>query len=164
MMSLYDFPESPNHPAFNAVLRINFVASNGGGGGFTLVGTEGAMTLGWRGVTVTHSQLGWRPSGYSLRSYPNDIQKAINEVYDQQYEQKKKDMLVPEETVFEASDDYKGADYDHFYNFFEAMRDNGKIVEDATYGLRAAGAALLSNMSYFEDRAVKWDPVEMRLV
>ena len=162
MMSLYDFPETSTHAAFNAVLRINFVASNGGG--FTLVGTEGALTLGWQGVTVSHSQMGWRPSGYSLRAYPNDIQKAINEVYDKQYDMKKQTMLVPEETVFEASDDYKGADYDHFYNFFEAMRGNKKIVEDTTYGLRAAGAALLSNFSYFEDKAVKWDPVNMKLI
>ena len=164
MMSLYDFPETDSHAAFNAVLRINFIASNGGGGGFRLIGTDGAMTLGWRGVTVIHSQMGWRPSDYALRAYPNDIQKAINNIYDGQYELKKQNMLVPEETVFEASDEYKGADYDHFYNFFEAMRGNKKIVEDTTYGLRAAGAALLSNISYFEDRAVNWNPIAMQLV
>ena len=44
------------------------------------------------------------------------------------------------------------------------MRGNKKVVEDTTYGLRAAGAALLSNFSYFEDKAVKWDPVKMELV
>jgi predicted dehydrogenase len=164
MMSLYDFPKTDNHPEFNAVLRINFIASNGGGGGFRLIGTEGAMTVGWSGVSVIHSQMGWRPTGYALRAYPEDIQKEIKKVYETQYEKKRGKMLTPQETVFEAAPDYKGADYDHFYNFFEAMRGNRKIVENATYGLRAAGAALLSNISYFEDRKVNWDPVKMQLV
>jgi predicted dehydrogenase len=164
MMSLYDFPQSDSHPAFNAVLRINFVAGSGGGGGFKLVGTEGAMVVGWSGITLSHSHMGLRPTGYALRAYPEDIQKAINETYDKQYEQEKNKMLIPGETVFEASNDYKGADFDHFYNFFEAMRGNKKVVEDATYGLRAAGAALLSNISYFENRTVNWDPVKMQLV
>jgi predicted dehydrogenase len=164
LVSLYDFPQSDSHPAFNAVLRINFVAGSGGGGGFKLVGTEGAMIVGWNGITITHSHLGWRPSDYSLKAYPNDIQKAINQTYDQQYHQQKEKMLLPEETVYEAPRDYKGANYDHFYNFFEAMRGNKQVVEDVTYGLRAAGAALLSNISYFEDRTVHWDPVKMQLV
>jgi len=164
LMSLYDFPKTESHAAFNAVLRINFTAGNGGGGGFRLIGTEGAMTVGWSSISVTHSRMGWRPSGYSLKSYPKDVQKAINEVYDAQYEEKRGGMLMPEETVFEAPNDYKGSDYDHFYTFFEAMRGNKEIVEDATYGLRAAGAALLSNISYFEDRTVNWDPVKMQLV
>ena len=164
LMSLYDFPKTDTHTAFNAVLRINFIASNGGGGGFRLVGTDGAMTLGWSSVSVTHSRLGWRPSGYALKSYSAEMQNEINKIYDAQYEQKRGNMLMPEETVFEAPNAYKGADYDHFYTFFEAMRGNKKIVEDATYGLRAAGAALLSNISYFEDRTVSWDPVKMQLV
>jgi predicted dehydrogenase len=164
MMSLYDFPKTDTHPEFNAVLRINFIASNGGGGGFRLIGTEGAMNVGWSSVSIMHSQMGWKPTGYALKAYPEKIQKEINEIYDEQYEKKRGKMITPDDTNFEAASDYKGADYDHFYNFFETMRGNRKIVENATYGLRAAGAALLSNISYFEDRKVNWDPVNMKLV
>lgn len=164
MVSLYDFPKSETHPEFNAVLRINFVAGSGGGGGFKLVGTQGAMVVGWGSVTVSHSELGWMPSGYALKAYPNDIQEEIMKEFNAKYEEARAKMLVPEETVYEASGDYRGADYDHFYTFFEAMRGNRKIVEDATYGLRAAGAALLSNFSYFEDKTVEWDPVKMQRV
>ena len=163
LMTLYDFPQTDTHASFNAVLRINFVAGNGGGSGFRLIGTEGAMSLGWSGITVTHSRLGWRPS-FSLQAYTKEMQNEINKEYDAQYEPRRGKMLIPEETVFEAPNDYKGSNYDHFYTFFEAMRGNKKIVEDATYGLRAAGAALLSNISYFEDRIVNWDPVNMQLV
>ena len=38
------------------------------------------------------------------------------------------------------------------------------MLEDAAFGLRAAAPALACNLSYFEDRIVRWDPDEMRLV
>ena len=37
--------------------------------------------------------------------------------------------------------------YDHFKNFFAAVRCRQPVVEDAVFGYRAAGAALLSNLS-----------------
>ena len=93
MMSLYDFPKTDSHPEFNAVLRINFIASNGGGGGFRLVGTEGAMTVGWTSVSVVHNQMGWKPTGYALKAYSKEMQMEINKIYDAQYE---KLVKVPE--------------------------------------------------------------------
>jgi hypothetical protein len=36
------------------------------------------------------------------------------------------------------------------------------VVEDGTFGFRAAGPALLCNTSYFEERIVRWDPEAMR--
>ena len=49
-------------------------------------------------------------------------------------------------------------------NFFNAVRSRQPVVEDATFGLRAAGPALLANMSYYEGRIKHWDPVAMRVV
>ena len=69
-----------------------------------------------------------------------------------------------EAIVFQAPEDYKGAHYDHFFHFFETMRGNGKIIEDPIFGLRAAGAALLSNLSYFGKKTVNWDPENMKLI
>ena len=37
--------------------------------------------------------------------------------------------------------------YDHFKNFFASVRTRQPVVEDAVFGYRAAGAALLSNLS-----------------
>jgi hypothetical protein len=35
------------------------------------------------------------------------------------------------------------------------------VVENATFGLRAAAPALLSNVSHFENKVVHWDPQTM---
>jgi len=38
------------------------------------------------------------------------------------------------------------------------------VVEDAVFGFRAAGAALLSNLSLERGAVVGWDPEAMKLV
>lgn len=164
MMCLYDFPQTQTHPAFNAALRINFVAGNGGGGGFRLIGSEGELSVGYSGIRLKKNRPGMKPSGYSLKSYTKDIQEKIKAEYDEKYKELSRQMQQPEDIVYRTPDDYKGAHYDHFNRFFERMRGNGEIIENTTYGLRAAGAALLSNISYFENRIVKWDPDKMQLV
>jgi hypothetical protein len=37
------------------------------------------------------------------------------------------------------------------------------VIEDAVFGFRAAGPALLSNVSYFEQRVCEWDPETMTM-
>ena len=164
MLTTYDFPKAASHPEFNAILRINFTAGNGGGGGFRLIGTDGEMTVGQNRVTVRHSRMGWRPGNYSLMAYTEEMQEKINAEYDKLYDGMRDKMMRPEETVYEAPRNYKGGHHDHFKNFFTAVRGGKAVKENTTYGLRAAGAALLSNISYFEKRIVNWDPVAMKLI
>ena len=76
----------------------------------------------------------------------------------------RKQMLPPAEAVYSAEDGYKGAHVDHFINFFEGVRTGEPVIEDATFGFRAAAPALLCNTSLYEDRPVRWDPVAMREV
>ena len=54
--------------------------------------------------------------------------------------------------------------YDHFKNFFTSVRTRQAPVEDAVFGYRASGAALLSNISYDKGTIVHWDPDAMKLV
>jgi hypothetical protein len=35
------------------------------------------------------------------------------------------------------------------------------VIEDSTFGLRAAGPALLSNVSHFTRQTMHWDPEAM---
>jgi hypothetical protein len=53
---------------------------------------------------------------------------------------------------------------EHHKNFYRAVRQRTPVVEDPVFGLRAAGPALMSNVSYFERRIVEWDPVAMKML
>ena len=63
---------------------------------------------------------------------------------------------------FVAPEGYRDS-YDHFQNFFAAIRSRKPVVEDAVFGYRAAGAALLSNLSMDRGAVVKWNPDTMEL-
>ncbi len=41
-------------------------------------------------------------------------------------------------TVFKAEDGYKGAHYDHFFNWVRAIRGGKPVMEDGVFGYRAA--------------------------
>lgn len=163
-ITLYDFPKTDTHAAFNAAFRINFIAGSGGGGGFKLVGTEGEMEVGQNSVKLRRSKLGMVPGGYSMISFTEATQEKIRNEYAKQNLDTRASALNTGETTWEAPRDYKGGHYDHFYNFFQAIRGKGKIIEDPTFGLRAAGAALLANESYFSGKPVNWDPEAMKLI
>jgi len=68
--------------------------------------------------------------------------------------------LGPQEEEYSAPKGYN-QNYDHFVNFFDAIRNKTKVVEDATFGFRAAAPALISNISYFEKKIVNWNPETM---
>ena len=163
-MTFYDYPESKTHAAFNAAFRVNFIAGNGGGGGFRLVGTEGEMHVGQTSVKLVRSKLGMKPGSYSLIAFTEENQKKIKAEYDKKFSDERKSNLNIGETTYNAPKDYKGGHYDHFYNFFQAIRGKYEVVENATYGLRAAGAAILANESYYQGRPVRWDPEAMKLL
>lgn len=163
-MTFYDYPQSETHPAFNAAFRVNFIAGNGGGYGFKLVGTEGEMHVGQNSVKLIRSKLGMKPGGYSLIAYTEENQKKIKTAYDAKELNSRKSDLNIGETNYNAPNDYKGGHYDHFYNFFQAVRGKGKIVENATFAMRAAGAAILANESYYQGKPVNWDPEKMKLI
>jgi predicted dehydrogenase len=163
-MTLYDYPEAETHAAFNAAFRVNFIAGNGGGGGFKLVGTEGEMQVGSDSVKLIRAKLGMKPGGYALIAHTEENQKKIIAEYDRKYADERSSDLNIGETLWEAPSDYKGSHYDHFDNFFKGIRGEKKIIEDPTFGLRAAGAALLANESYYKGHPVKWDPEAMRLI
>ncbi|MGO4918491.1 Gfo/Idh/MocA family protein [Maribacter spongiicola] len=163
-ITLYDYPKTDTHAPFNAAFRINFIAGSGGGGGFKLIGTEGEMEIGQNSVTVNRSKLGMEPSGYSMISFTEDMQAKIRAEYAAKKLDTRASSLATGTITWEAPRNYKGAHYDHFYNFFTSIRTDGKVIQDPKFGLRAAGAALLANESYSRKQPVDWDPTEMKLL
>jgi len=152
LLGMFDYPETTAHPAFNLSLRVNFVDGTSGSTYLRLVGTEGAMDVTWDDV-------------YLRKNLPNEPMDAFlqakqgNEVMSRD----RKKMLPPKEAHFRVEKGYKGAHYDHFANFFDGVRAGTQSREDAIFGYRAAAPALLCNDSYFENKIVYWDPVNMKL-
>jgi hypothetical protein len=76
----------------------------------------------------------------------------------------RKKMVPPKEISYKAQKGYKGAHYDHFGNFLNAIRTNGTVGEDPVFGFRAAAPALLCNDSYNGNKFINWDPISMKVV
>ncbi len=163
-ISLYDFPKTETHSAFNAAFRVNFIAGGNSESSFKLTGTEGSMDIGSNSVKLTRSKLGMNPSGYSLIAHTEATQQKIKDAYSALDLETRTSDLNTGSTTWEAPGDYKGGHYDHFYNFFQAIRGKGKTIQGPTFGLRAAGAALLSNESYYKRQPVNWNPTSMKLI
>ena len=155
LMGMFDYAETPQHPAFNLSLRVNFVDGTADSTYLRLVGNEGSMNVEWDKVTLT------RNTAYSATDDPLAATKFSKDA-PLAYERKK--MLPPDTTVFKVEEGYKGAHFDHFSNFFTAIRGKKTVVEDALFGYRAAAPALLCNDSYFTDKSVKWDPEKLKII
>lgn len=162
MMGLYDYPESDSHPAFTMALKVNFADGGGGGSKFRFIGNEGVITI--NGNSCILSKLAPSPEpGYSVGTFTQEMQDAYISDYREKYPKPSRPGLRgSSEKVFRAPNGYNDR-YDHFANFFEALRSDGTVVEDAAYGFRAAAPALLTNLSYEQRAIVEWDPNAMKL-
>lgn len=154
LLGTFDYPDSSAHPPFNLSLRCNFVDGTSGTTYLRLVGSEGSMDITWDSVVVKRN----KETASDDPFYIEQLKKAGKPLTD------RKRILPPEEITFSAEKDYKGGPYDHFVNFFTAIRTGGKVVEDATFGYRAAAPALLCIDSYNQDRAIAWNPEKMEIV
>jgi predicted dehydrogenase len=158
MLGLYDYPKTAAHPAFNLALKVNFAEGAGEDHAFRFVGPEGVITIGGNSVTLARRPRPKEP-GYTIETFPEAMQQRILREYRAKYPDRQ-ELRPGSEEVFAAPSGYNDG-YDHFVNFFEGVRNRKPVVEDATFGFRAAAAALLTNDSYFGERPVTWDPEKM---
>jgi predicted dehydrogenase len=157
MLGLFDYQEG-----FNLSLRVNFVDGGEESEGLIFTGSEGTMEIGSGAVTVTRVPRESAP-GYFIGSFTEAMQKQILAEYNQKYPPHSGNESLGGVEKFVAPQGYSDS-YDHFKNFFEAVRTRKPVVEDAVFGYRAAGAALLSNLSIDRGEVVKWDPEAMKLI
>ncbi len=160
LLALFDYPEG-----FNLSLHVNFVDGGEESEGFLFTGSEGLMEIDGRTntVSVTRTPVAKEP-GYTVSTFADAMQKAYVEQYRQKYPVEHPTGSPPERTeAFTAPPGYSDS-YDHFHNFFASVRSRRPVVEDATFGFRAAGAALLSNVSVERDSIVHWNPETMKIV
>ncbi len=166
MTGILQYPETPEHPAFELTLQVNFVSGTGGQESIKLVGEEGVMEMKGSNVSVHHSIMPKAPGfgGYdAVFTYPKAMQEALAQAYNQKYSDDDKKRPTKPDVDFKAPAGYSDH-LDHFTNFFDAIRSGKPIVEDAAFGFRAAAPCLACNDSYFEKKIINWDPVNMKLV
>ena len=164
MLGSYDYPKTDSHPAFNMQMRVNFADGSGGGQSIRLIGTEGAMTIG-NSVKVQRIPIEKTPTYGGWDSF-NTFDKVNRMRYEKWHKEKYPKAVTQvkgSEIEFAAPEGYN-SHIDHHANFFNAIRTNKKVVEDASFGFRAAAPALACNKSYFEEKIIKWDPINMKLV
>jgi len=157
LVGLFDYREG-----FNLGLRVNFVDGGSESEGLIFTGSEGTMEIGGGGVSVSRTPRETEP-GYNIGTFTEAMQKQILDQYRQKYpipHPAGEPPLGYEKYV--APEGYNDS-YDHLKNFFQAVRTRQPVVEDAVFGFRAAGAALLSNLSYERGSVVHWDPEEMKV-
>jgi predicted dehydrogenase len=163
LLGFYDYAASGKHPAFNLALRVNFVNGAAENSGFRFIGSEGILSIG-NGVTVSKQPRETEP-GYTIDTFPKAVQEQFLKEYREKYPPQRPtaDAIRPQ-----AEDKYLPppgySDHlDHHRNFIAAVRSRKPVVEDPVFGFRAAGPALLSNISYFEQRVCEWDPQTMTM-
>jgi predicted dehydrogenase len=157
LLALLDYPEG-----FNLSLRVNFVDGGEESEGFLFTGSEGLMEIAGNTVTVTRTPLAVEP-GYTVSTFTDAMQRQYIEQYRKKYPVIHPTGPLPQNIErFVAPPGYSDS-YDHFHNFFNSVRSRQPVVEDATFGFRAAGAALLSNLSVDRGAVVHWNPETMKL-
>ncbi|RXH58605.1 Gfo/Idh/MocA family protein [Granulicella sibirica] len=157
MLALFDYPQN-----FNLNLRVNFISGGEENEQFLFTGSEGTMEIAGNNLTIVRSPRPKDP-GYTVGTFTEAMQKQTLQAYNEKYPSEHP-TGEPGRTSerFSTPKGYSDS-YDHFHNFFDAVRSRKPVVEDSTFGLRAAGAALLSNLSIERRSTVEWDPEEMKL-
>ncbi len=164
MLALLDYPAQPSHPEFTLTLRVDFKSGLGEERfGFRFVGSEGTMTTGYSDITLANAPREAEP-GYTIGTFPKTVQEEFLREYRQKFPETRPtaDGMRPDKQYrYEPPHGYD-AHRDHHRVFYDAVRSRKRPVEDAVFGFRAAGPALLSNVSYFEKRVCAWDAQAMK--
>ncbi len=157
MLGLFDYREG-----FNLSLRVNFVDGGEESEGLIFTGSEGTLEIGWHGLTVTRVPRQTDP-GLTIDTFPEAMQKQITAEHEKKYPPHSGNKTLGGTDTYVTPKGYSDS-YDHFNNFFASVRSRQPVIEDAVFGYRAAGAALLSNLSVERGKVVNWDPDEMKLL
>ncbi len=166
MAGVMQYPKTAEHPEFQVMLRVDFISGNSESGGTQFIGSEGVLTLDGDGYTIRHHKMSKAPGigGWdALETYPKQMQEELQKAYNEKWSAAdQKDQSEPD-TIFRAPENFD-ADLEHFGHFFEGVRVGTPVVEDPIFGFRAAAPCLAANDSYFENKIIHWDSVNMKLV
>lgn len=163
MLALLDYPKTANHPEFTLALRVNFKSGVPEEQfGFRFVGSQGVMTTTMGGVVLENAPEEHEP-GYTIGTFPAEVRERFLREYRAKYPERPQTAaaMQPERCSRYVPPAGHNAHREHHRAFQASIREGKPSIENATFGLRAAGPALLANTSYYEQRICKWDPERM---
>jgi predicted dehydrogenase len=163
MLGMYDYPDTQAHKAFHLSIRLNFEAGGGDGSGFRFIGTDGVLDLAVGGALVLKRKPKDSEPGHTAGTFSKATGAEIVREYQKKYPVQRASadgMRANTEQRWVLPPGYT-EQYAHHENFINAIRSRKPVIEDATFGLRAAGPALLSNVSHFTRKTMMWDPEAM---
>ncbi len=168
MSAVIEYPETQEHPAFQANLRVNFISGEGDRTSTKIIGSEGVIDLFGEGdgFTIHKSKMPAAPGigGWdSLDTYPEAMQKTILDAYNKKYSTADQQAPAIPGVTYQSPQGYNASN-DHFANFMDAIRTGKPIVENAVFGFRAAAPCLACNDSYFQNKVIHWDAEKMQIV
>jgi predicted dehydrogenase len=162
LLGLFDYPKTAERPEFTLSLKVNFADGAGENSGFRFVGPKGVLSIGGDGVTLSRAAPEREP-GYTIDTFPKAMQTEFLKEYRAKYPEAGRELRPYSEEKFRPPVGYSDTEH-HLANFVECVRTRKPPVEDASFGLRAAGPALLCNTSARQARPVRWDPEAMKVV
>jgi predicted dehydrogenase len=157
MLATLDYPE------FTLALRVNFKSGVPREDfGFRFIGSEGILTTSMNSLALTTAPPEAEP-GYTINTFAKATQEEFLRKYREQYPAAKPsaDAMRPDREIKFTTPPGYDAHREHHRVFYEAVRSRKRPVEDAVFGFRAAGPALLANVSYFEKRICSWNAERM---
>lgn len=165
--SFMTYPQTATLPSFQLYTRINLASGEGKGGfGIKLIGTEGAIDIGWNDFKVITLKRSVAPGfgGYdSFDSFSAKQKEDYKKWYSDKYGDAKGGYEMGKTIEFTTPEKYDDR-VDHMITFFNGVRSGKPILEDAVFGLRAAGPSLACNLSAEQNKALNWDPQNMKIV
>ena len=165
--SFMTYPQTATLPSFQLYTRINLASGEGKGGfGIKLIGTEGAIDIGWNDFKVITLKRSVAPGfgGYdSFDSFSAKQKEDYKKWYSDKYGDAKGGYEMGKTIEFTPPEKYDDR-VDHMITFFNGVRSGKPILEDAVFGLRAAGPSLACNLSAEQNKALNWDPQNMKIV
>ncbi len=166
MAGVIQYPKTAEHPEFQVMLRVDFISGNSESGGTQFIGSEGVLTLGGDGYTIHHHKMSKAPGigGWdALETYPKKMQEELLKAYNDKWSAAdQKDVSEPD-TIYKVPDGHD-EHLNHFGHFFDGVRNGTPVVEDPIFGFRACAPCLAANDSYFENKIIHWDPINMKIV
>ena len=168
MNAVMQYPKTDKHEAFQFTTRVNFSDGGGGGESTKIVGTDGVIEVKGNNISIKRLKRSTAPGygGYdSFESFSAKQKEDFKKWYEATYGGTSPSTKFEEPIEFKAPAGYDDR-YDHMVTFFNAVRANNPsmILEDATFGLRAAGPSLLCNMSAELQKPILWNPKTMKIV